>query len=140
MISQQTERLGRKLRFIINSSALSVNYISHPRSGGQRYQLNIVRCAALNMSPALAYQSIALKIQREKSNESKRRSREQKRMVCIELSAKNDRLICYKERDASNAGATRMRKFLCIAMRQAERSILTSGRRWKISRNSFHRL
>ena len=35
----------------------------------------------------------AKKIQREKSNDSKRRSREQKRMVCIELSAKNDRLI-----------------------------------------------
>ena len=34
----------------------------------------------------------AKRIQREKSNESKRRSREQKRMVCIELSAKNDRL------------------------------------------------
>ena len=34
----------------------------------------------------------AKKIQREKSNECKRRSREQKRMACIELSAKNDRL------------------------------------------------
>ncbi|HBG5183286.1 TPA: recombinase family protein [Clostridioides difficile] len=34
----------------------------------------------------------AKKMQREKSNESKRRSREQKRMACIELSAKNDRL------------------------------------------------
>lgn len=33
------------------------------------------------------------KIQREKSNECKRRSREQKMMACIELSAKNDRLI-----------------------------------------------
>ena len=35
----------------------------------------------------------AKKVQREKSNESKRRSRERKRMACIELSAKNDRLI-----------------------------------------------
>ena len=35
----------------------------------------------------------AKKIQREKLNESKRRSREQKRMACIELSAKNDRLM-----------------------------------------------
>ena len=35
----------------------------------------------------------AKKIQREKSNECKRRSRERKRQVCIELSAKNDRLI-----------------------------------------------
>ncbi len=37
----------------------------------------------------------AKRIQREKSNESKRRSREQKRMVCIELSAKNDRLRVF---------------------------------------------
>ena len=35
----------------------------------------------------------AKRIQREKSNESKRRNREQKRMVCIELSAKDDRLM-----------------------------------------------
>ena len=34
----------------------------------------------------------AKKVQREKSNESKRRSRERSRRVCIELSAKNDRL------------------------------------------------
>ena len=34
----------------------------------------------------------AKKVQREKSNESKRRSRERNRRVCIELSAKNDRL------------------------------------------------
>ena len=38
----------------------------------------------------------AKKMQREKSNESKRRSREQKRMACIELSAKNDRLTWSK--------------------------------------------
>ncbi len=56
----RTEQLGRKSRFTINSSALSVNYISHPRSGGQRCPLNTVRCVALNMSPALAYPSIAL--------------------------------------------------------------------------------
>ena len=34
----------------------------------------------------------AKRIQREKSNESKRRSRERNRRACIELSAKNDRL------------------------------------------------
>ena len=39
----------------------------------------------------------AKRIQREKSNECKRRSREQKRMACIELSAKNDRLIKVAE-------------------------------------------
>ena len=45
----------------------------------------------------------AKKIQREKSNESKRRSREQKRQVCIELSAKNDRLTWNKGRVVWNA-------------------------------------
>ena len=35
----------------------------------------------------------AKRIQREKSNESKRRSRERNRRACIELSAKNDRLM-----------------------------------------------
>ena len=35
----------------------------------------------------------AKRIQREKSNESKRRSRERNRQACIELSAKNDRLM-----------------------------------------------
>jgi len=34
----------------------------------------------------------ARKVRLERSNESRRRSREQKRTVCIELSAKNDRL------------------------------------------------
>ena len=41
-----------------------MNYISHPQSGGRRYPLNTVRCAALNTSPALAYQSIALLVPR----------------------------------------------------------------------------
>ncbi len=36
-----------------------MNYISHPQNGGQRYQLNTVRYVALNISLALAYQSIA---------------------------------------------------------------------------------
>ncbi|WP_289811189.1 DUF4368 domain-containing protein, partial [Thomasclavelia cocleata] len=40
----------------------------------------------------------AKRIQREKSNESKRRSREQKRMACIELSVKNDRLVRFNGR------------------------------------------
>ena len=42
----------------------------------------------------------AKKVQREKSNECKRRSREQKRMACIELSAKNDRLMAVSEQEA----------------------------------------
>ena len=42
----------------------------------------------------------AKRIQREKSNESKRRSRERNRRACIELSAKNDRLMlrCLQEK------------------------------------------
>ena len=39
----------------------------------------------------------AKRIQREKSNESKRRSRERNRRACIELSAKNDRLMLARE-------------------------------------------
>ena len=56
-----------------NCTACGVEYV--PRSGISKY------CPAC-----------AKKVQREKSNESKRRSRERKRMACIELSAKNDRL------------------------------------------------
>ena len=44
----------------------------------------------------------AKRIQREKSNESKRRSRERNRRACIELSAKNDRLIWNSGRGVSN--------------------------------------
>ena len=57
-----------------NCTVCGVEYV--PRSGISKY------CPAC-----------AKKIQREKSNESKRRSRERNRQACIELSAKNDRLI-----------------------------------------------
>lgn len=43
----------------------------------------------------------AKRIQREKSNESKRRSRERNRRACIELSAKNDRLYFSKDAEGS---------------------------------------
>ena len=56
------------------------------------------------------------KVQRAKSNESKRRSRERKRQACIELSAKNDRLIWPSERAASSARATKTRWFMSTAM------------------------
>ena len=48
----------------------------------------------------------AKRIQREKSNESKRRSRERNRRACIELSAKNDRLTsaCTESIGASTRG------------------------------------
>ena len=39
----------------------------------------------------------ARKVRLERSNESRRRSREQKMTVCIELSAKNDRLVQTRE-------------------------------------------
>ena len=52
----------------------------------------------------------AKRIQREKSNESKRRSRERNRRACIELSAKNDRLIWNSRRDVSFVRVTRMRR------------------------------
>ena len=62
-----------------NCTVCGVEYV--PRSGISKY------CPAC-----------AKKIQREKSNESKRRSRERNRQACIELSAKNDRLTLNKGR------------------------------------------
>ena len=59
-----------------NCTVCGVEYV--PRSGISKY------CPAC-----------AKKIQREKSNESKRRSRERNRQACIELSAKNDRLMLF---------------------------------------------
>ena len=61
-----------------NCTVCGVEYV--PRSGISKY------CPAC-----------AKKIQREKSNESKRRSRERNRQACIELSAKNDRLMSDRE-------------------------------------------
>ena len=55
---------GRKSRFTINSSALSMNYISYLQNGGQQCPLKIVRCAALNMSRALVHQGIVLLVPR----------------------------------------------------------------------------
>lgn len=48
----------------INSSALSMNYISYLQNGGQQCPLKIVRCAALNMSRALVHQGIVLLVPR----------------------------------------------------------------------------
>ena len=58
----------------------------------------------------------AKKIQREKPNESKRRSREQKRMVCIELSAKNDRLIWNSVKAGSKGRAICSQRLKFTAM------------------------
>lgn len=58
----------------------------------------------------------AKRIQREKSNESKRRSRERNRRACIELSAKNDRLTLPSARAVSSARVTRILLSMCTAM------------------------
>lgn len=71
-----------------NCTVCGVEYV--PRSGISKY------CPAC-----------AKKIQREKSNESKRRSRERNRQACIELSAKNDRLTWNSASAESSARATR---------------------------------
>ena len=80
-----------------NCTVCGVEYV--PRSGISKY------CPAC-----------AKKIQREKSNESKRRSRERNRQACIELSAKNDRLTSPSARAVSSAKATRIPLSMCTAM------------------------
>ena len=69
--------------------ALSVNYISHPRNGGRRCPLNTVWCAALNTSPALAYQSIALLVPRRYRGRSQTRAN---------AGAENKRLTFYYQK------------------------------------------
>ena len=81
----------------------------------------------------------AKRIQREKSNESKRRSRERNRRACIELTAKNDRLIWSSAAGASSGRATATRRYTSTAMSRNPHSTHTSGRRWKISRSSSPR-
>jgi len=48
----------------------------------------------------------AKRMQRDKSNESKRRSRKENRWVCIDLSAKNDRMTWNGARAALSCRAT----------------------------------
>ena len=103
-----------------NCTVCGVEYV--PRSGISKY------CPAC-----------AKKIQREKSNESKRRSRERNRQACIELSAKNDRLTLPSARAVSSARATRTLLSMCTAMLPRELSMPTCGRRWRTNRNSFRK-
>ena len=58
----------------------------------------------------------AKRIQREKSNESKRRSRERNRRACIELSAKNDRLTWNSAPVESSVRETGTSKSIFSAM------------------------
>jgi len=92
-----------------NCTVCGVEYV--PRSGISKY------CPAC-----------AKKIQREKSNESKRRSRERNRQACIELSAKNDRLISNSRRDVSSDRATAMTPCIFTVMSQKGHLIRTAGR------------
>ena len=91
-----------------NCTVCGVEYV--PRSGISKY------CPAC-----------AKKIQREKSNESKRRSRERNRQACIELSAKNDRLILNSRREESYDRATRMIRSRYFVMLRKVRLTVTSG-------------
>ncbi|CCZ63021.1 tnpX site-specific recombinase [Hungatella hathewayi CAG:224] len=81
-----------------NCTVCGVEYV--PRSGISKY------CPAC-----------AKKIQREKSNESKRRSRERNRQACIELSAKNDRLKKDRDRFILSAGHKCMAQYAVLAER-----------------------
>ena len=56
------------------------------------------------------------KVRKAQRIETDRRSRERKRKVCIELSAKNDRLIWPSEKGGSSARATRTRWSMFTAM------------------------
>ena len=58
----------------------------------------------------------AKRIQREKSNESKRRSRERNRRACIELSAKNDRLTWNRGKDVLSVRETIIKRFISSGM------------------------
>ena len=61
----------------------------------------------------------AKRIQREKSNESKRRSRERNRRACIELSAKNDRLTWSNAVVELSVRATQIQRWKSIVMLQS---------------------
>ena len=80
-----------------NCTVCGVEYV--PRSGISKY------CPAC-----------AKKIQREKSNESKRRSRERNRQACIELSAKNDRLTWNRGKDVLSVRETIIKRFISSGM------------------------
>ena len=99
-----------------NCTVCGVEYV--PRSGISKY------CPAC-----------AKKIQREKSNESKRRSRERNRQACIELSAKNDRLTLNSRREESYDRATRMIRSRYFVMLRKVHLTVIRGSSSRISRN-----
>ena len=103
-----------------NCTVCGVEYV--PRSGISKY------CPAC-----------AKKIQREKSNESKRRSRERNRQACIELSAKNDRLILNSRKVVFYDRATRMIRSRYFVMLRKVRLTVIRGSSSRINRNSSDR-
>ena len=92
-----------------NCTVCGVEYV--PRSGISKY------CPAC-----------VKKIQREKSNESKRRSRERNRQACIELSAKNDRLTLSREQEGSCVREMKTKRWISTDMlrRRLSTPIFTS--------------
>ena len=99
-----------------NCTVCGVEYV--PRSGISKY------CPAC-----------AKKIQREKSNESKRRSRERNRQACIELSAKNDRLTLNSRKGVFYDRATLIRRSRFSAMQRKEPLTVIRGSSLRTSRN-----
>ena len=81
----------------------------------------------------------AKRIQSEKSNESKRRSRERNRRACIELSAKNDRLILNSRKVVFYDRATRMIRSRYFVMLRKVRLTVIRGSSSRINRNSSDR-
>ena len=67
------------------------------------------------------------------------RYRERNRRACIELSAKNDRLISNSGRDASSGRATKMRRWIFTVTSPRVHSMPTFTSWWSESRNSSHR-
>ena len=97
-----------------NCTVCGVEYV--PRSGISKY------CPAC-----------AKKIQREKSNESKRRSRERNRQACIELSAKNDRLTSDSQlyKQAGNGVTVNVIEAIGTLLRQADAEIRAEDEKTK---------
>ena len=97
-----------------NCTVCGVEYV--PRSGISKY------CPAC-----------AKKIQREKSNESKRRSRERNRQACIELSAKNDRLTSDSQlyKQAGNGVTVNVIEAIGTLLRQADTEIRAEDEKTK---------
>ena len=79
------------------------------------------------------------KIRKAQGTETKRRSRERSRLVCIELSAKNDRLILPNGWGVLSVRAIRIRRLRFFAMLRRAPLMPICISSWRINRNSLHR-